>query len=236
MAVIKYRLMKDGGSGVFDTIHLETDSNMVLHGDTDLGQYLNTLASELAGKAASGHTHTLASLGAAAANHSHSGYLTAHQSLAGYVPTSRTVNGKKLTGNISLTAADVGAAASSHTHAYAATSHKHTAADITDINNISGITAVYGHMTITSVRSAKADISFNAKAAIVTIATTDHNIGVQSQDGIIMVTAGNTNSAYYRDDLESIYEATIEMNSNGTSLKVTANSDYQLICSYLAFG
>ena len=33
-----------------------------------------------------------------------------------YVPTSRTVNGKALSANISLTAADVGAAESSHTH------------------------------------------------------------------------------------------------------------------------
>ena len=36
--------------------------------------------------------------------------------LSGYVPTSRTVNGKALSGNISLTASDVGASASGHTH------------------------------------------------------------------------------------------------------------------------
>ena len=35
--------------------------------------------------------------------------LTSHQSLANYVPTSRTVNGKALSSDISLTAADVGA-------------------------------------------------------------------------------------------------------------------------------
>ena len=35
-----------------------------------------------------------------------------------YVPTSRTINGKALTGNITLSANDVGAAASSHTHSY----------------------------------------------------------------------------------------------------------------------
>ena len=45
--------------------------------------------------------------------------------LSGYVPTSRTVNGKALTGNITLSAGDVGAAASSHTHSYAASSHTH---------------------------------------------------------------------------------------------------------------
>ena len=42
--------------------------------------------------------------------------------LAGYVPTSRTVNSKALTGNISLTASDVGAAPSGHTHNYAGSS------------------------------------------------------------------------------------------------------------------
>ena len=41
---------------------------------------------------------------AAAGNHTHSGY----------VPTSRTINGKALSSNISLTASDVGAAAASH--------------------------------------------------------------------------------------------------------------------------
>lgn len=37
--------------------------------------------------------------------------------LSGYVPTSRTVNGKALSANIDLTNTDVGAAATSHTHA-----------------------------------------------------------------------------------------------------------------------
>lgn len=45
---------------------------------------------------------------AATAGHTHSNY----------VPTSRTVNGKALSSNISLTYSDVGAAASSHTHSY----------------------------------------------------------------------------------------------------------------------
>lgn len=37
---------------------------------------------------------------------------------ASYVPTSRTVNGKALSANISLSASDVGAAAASHSHSY----------------------------------------------------------------------------------------------------------------------
>lgn len=44
------------------------------------------------------------------------------------VPSSRIVNGKPLSGDISLTAADVGAAASSHTHAAAQVSGLGTAA------------------------------------------------------------------------------------------------------------
>lgn len=46
-----------------------------------------------------------ADIGAAASSHTHD-----------YVPTSRTVNGKALSSNISLTYSDVGAAAGSHTH------------------------------------------------------------------------------------------------------------------------
>lgn len=48
-------------------------------------------------------------------NHASAGYALA-SSLPGYVPTSRTVNNKALSSNITLTAADVGAAATSHTH------------------------------------------------------------------------------------------------------------------------
>ena len=56
--------------------------------------------------------------------------------LSGYVPTSRTINSKALTGNISLTASDVGAATSDHTHSnYVPTSRtinsKALTADIT---------------------------------------------------------------------------------------------------------
>ena len=55
--------------------------------------------------------------------------------LAGKVPTGRKVNGKALTGDISLTAADVGAAASGHSHTAAqvgaaASNHTHTAAQV----------------------------------------------------------------------------------------------------------
>lgn len=43
--------------------------------------------------------------------------LVTQSALSGYVPTSRTINGKALSSNISLSASDVSAAASSHNHA-----------------------------------------------------------------------------------------------------------------------
>lgn len=56
------------------------------------------------------HTHTIANI------------TNLQSTLDGKVPTSRTVNGKALSSNISLTASDVGAASSSHTHNYAGSS------------------------------------------------------------------------------------------------------------------
>lgn len=99
MAILKQRLMKGKTDGTFDTIHLETTSDLVLHGDKAMSTVVGEMQSAIDGKAASGHTHTPASIGAAATSHSHSNY----------VPTSRTVNGKALSANISLAAGDIGA-------------------------------------------------------------------------------------------------------------------------------
>ena len=79
-----------------------------------------------------------------------------NSALAERVPSTRTVNGKSLAANISLTASDVGASASGHTHddryytesemnsklaGKANSSHKHAAADITSVN-ASAITGI----------------------------------------------------------------------------------------------
>lgn len=98
MAILKQRLMKSKGDGTFDTIHMETTSDLVLHGDKTMSTVVSDLETSINGKAASSHTHTPASIGAAASSHSHSNY----------VPTSRTVNGKALSSNITLTMADLG--------------------------------------------------------------------------------------------------------------------------------
>ena len=104
MAILKQRLLREGSSGTFDTIHLETQSGLVIMPDgSNLDQIVEALQTAIANKAAASHTH--------------SQYLTSHQSLSGYVPTSRTINGKALTGNVTLTASDVSAAAANHSHA-----------------------------------------------------------------------------------------------------------------------
>lgn len=64
----------------------------------------------------------------------------------GAVPTSRTVNGKALSADISLSAADVGAAASSHTHA---------ASDITSgvTNNTSTSSSITGSTNLLTMNT-----------------------------------------------------------------------------------
>lgn len=54
---------------------------------------------------------------------------------ASYVPTSRTVNGKALSANISLTASDIGASASGHSHNYAGSASTGGAANSANILN-----------------------------------------------------------------------------------------------------
>lgn len=69
---------------------------------------------------------------------------TDNQDLSGYVPTSRTVNGKALSSNISLTASDVGAATSGHNH------------DGTYLKSISAATSsAYGGIKIGYTQSGK---------------------------------------------------------------------------------
>lgn len=83
----------------------------------DLSAYETTENAQLKLNEAKSYTDTVAS-GKANTSHTHtiSHVTNLQSSLDGKVPTSRTVNGKALTSNISLTASDVGAAASSHTH------------------------------------------------------------------------------------------------------------------------
>lgn len=78
-------------------------------------------------KANSSHTHPISNI------------TNLQSSLDTKVPTSRTVNGKSLTGNITLSASDVGAAASSHTHTVANISD--LTATVKELNYMDGVTS-----------------------------------------------------------------------------------------------
>ena len=83
------------------------------------------------------HSHTPASIGAAAAshthdyaasNHTHSEFLTENEAADAFAPVSHTHN--YAPSGHTHTASDVGAAPASHTHNYAPTGHTHTASDV----------------------------------------------------------------------------------------------------------
>lgn len=74
------------------------------HTHNDIYYTETEIDTKLSGKANSSHTHTIANV------------TNLQSTLDAKVPTSRTINGKALTANITLAASDVGAATSSHTH------------------------------------------------------------------------------------------------------------------------
>lgn len=132
MAVIKQRLNYKTEDGTYRTVHLETSSDVVMRPDgTSVETAITSMTATIDGKANGSHEHpeiisvinthtakkdnphgvTAAQVGAAAASHTHTA------AAVGAVPTTRKVNGKALSADISLSAADVGASASNHTHA-----------------------------------------------------------------------------------------------------------------------
>lgn len=90
-------------------------------GATGLAALIAQIKKALAGKAATSHTHS------------------------NYVPTTRKVNNKVLSADISLTASDVGAAATSHTHSYAGSASAGGAAK--SVANSLTIQSISGNIT-----------------------------------------------------------------------------------------
>ena len=99
--------------------------------ESEIENKIASINSAISGKAASSHKHVKADISdfptsmpasdvSAWAKASSKPSYSASE--VGAVPTSRTVNGKALSANITLSAGDVGAAASSHSHNYAGSS------------------------------------------------------------------------------------------------------------------
>lgn len=91
-----------------------------------------------------------------------------------YVPTSRTVNGKALSANISLSAGDVGAAPASHSHSWSEISGKPT---IPSVGN--------GTVTITQNGATKGTFTLN-QSGNATIALTDNDINTWRPEEVIV--------------------------------------------------
>lgn len=97
------------------------------YSDTNLATAKSYTDTVVNNKANSSHTHSISNI------------TNLQSSLDAKVPTSRTVNGKSLTGNITLSASDVGAANSSHTHTVANISD--LTATATELNYVDGVTS-----------------------------------------------------------------------------------------------
>lgn len=87
-------VLEEAIDGKADSSHNHNDT---YYTETEIDQ-------KLSGKANSSHTHTIGDV------------TNLQSSLDAKVPTSRTINNKPLSANISLSASDVGAAPSTHTH------------------------------------------------------------------------------------------------------------------------
>lgn len=175
MATLKRRLARKNASGIYEPVHLETSSGLVICPD---GTNLDTALSK---KSPIDHTHT----GFALTGHTHEIY----------VPTSRTVNGKPLTDNITLAAGDVGAAASGHTHTLsalgaAASSHTHSGYVPTS-RTVNG-KALRSNITLgaADVNAVPTTRTVNGKPLSNNITLTPEDIGAASIDDISNISSG----------------------------------------------
>ncbi len=148
---------------------------------TTLQTDLDTLESTVSGKANSSHTHAISDV------------TNLQSSLDAKVPTSRTVNGKALSSNITLSASDVGASASDHTHSSYVNQNAFS-------NVVVGSTTIAADTTTDSLTiAAGTGISVSGDATNDKVTIT--NSGVRS------ISTGSSNG-------------TISVNTNGTSANV----------------
>lgn len=95
--------------------------------------------------------------------------------LSGYVPTSRTVNGKALSSNISLSASDVGAATSGHTHTLTLASSSDTSTVSLSANTKYKLTAGGNSIVFTTPADSAPVTSVNGQTGAVNLSAA--NVG-----------------------------------------------------------
>ena len=148
--------------------------------------------------------------------------------LSGYVPTSRTINSKALTGNISLTYSDVGAASTSHTHSYVPTSRtvngKALSANIT--LSASDVSALPSDTVIPTVPTNVSEFT-NDAGYITSYTDTKNTAGTTNKAATKLFLAGATSQAANPQTYSNVnvYIGTDNcLYSNGTKV-LTAHQD-----------
>lgn len=123
------------------------------------------------GAASEGHTHTYSDVGAASSAHTHTysdvGAASSAHTHSNYVPTSRKINGKTLSADVTLTYTDVSAASDGHTHTYsdvgaASAAHTHSNyAAATHYHASNSVTVMTGYTKASASASITATDSLN---------------------------------------------------------------------------
>ena len=151
-------------------------------------------------------------------------FLTEHQSLSGYVPTSRTINSKALTSDITLSASDVGASASDHTHTLSIASDSGTSSLSMSANTKYKLTA--GGETY--IFTTPSDTTYESKSAAsggtaVSLVTTGEKYTWNNKSDLtIGTTAGTAAEGNHTHTL------TIASDSGTSALDMTANTKYKI--------
>ena len=137
-----------------------------------------------------------------------------------YVPTSRTVNGKALSANISLSASDVGAAASSHSHNYAGSSSAGgaaTSANKLNTNAGSGTQPVYfsNGIPVATTYSLNKSVPSNAVFTDTDVRNTAGSTNSSSKLFLVGAASQSANTQTYSNSSVYTKDSTIATNGIG---------------------
>lgn len=146
--------------------------------------------------------------------------------LSGYVPTSRTINNKALTSNISLTASDVGALANTTTYV---SSFNGNTGDITYTAPVTSVNGKTGAVTVTEddqtwngVSLAKQSMTSSAETAYIPLATSTSPVNM-SFGAVTRTPTANQMVKY--DQNAYLHSTTPSASDNSTKVATTAYVD-----------